>query len=252
MPRKPRQKSESGIYHIMLRGINQQAIFEDEEDYLKFIETLRDYKAVSGYKVFAYCLMSNHIHILLKVEKEDLDLIMKRIAGSYVYWYNWKYYRRGHLFQDRFKSEVVEEDLYFLTVLRYIHQNPVKAGIAKKIDQYQYSSYNDYINNVNYIIDTEYAFSILNKESFVEYNNESNDDVCLEIEEQKFRLSDIDAKKIIKDISGCDNVIDFQNLQVEKRNKYIEKFINQGLSIRQISRLTGISKGMVEKISKGQ
>ena len=84
-------------------------------------------------------------------------------------------------------------------------------------------TYNDYINNVNYIIDTEYALSILNKESFVEYNNESNDDVCLEIEEQKFRLSDIDAKKIIKDISGCDNVIDFQNLQVEKRNKYIEK-----------------------------
>ena len=140
MPRLPRQKSESGIYHIMLRGINQQTIFEDEEDYLKFIETLKEYKAVSGYKVFAYCLMSNHIHILIKVEKEDLDLIMKRIGGSYVYWYNWKYYRKGHLFQDRFKSEVVEDDAYFLTVLRYIHQNPVKAGIIKNIDQYKYSS----------------------------------------------------------------------------------------------------------------
>ena len=92
VPRQARRKSKSGIYHIMLRGINRQVIFEDEEDNLKFLETLKNYKAVSGYKLFAYCLMSNHIHLLLRVEKEDLDLIMKRIAGSYVYWYNWKYY----------------------------------------------------------------------------------------------------------------------------------------------------------------
>ena len=250
MPRSPRRKSESGIYHIMLRGINQQVIFEDEEDYQKFIETIKTYKAVSGYKVFAYCLMSNHIHLLLKVEKEDVDLIIKRIAGSYVYWYNWKYYRRGHLFQDRFKSEPVEDETYFLTVLRYIHQNPMKVGF--NIDEYEYSSYNDYIKNNDYIIDTEFALSILGKESFVEFNNESNNDICLDIEEQKFRLSDIDAKRIIKDISGYDSVIDFQKLKIEKRNKCIEKFFEQGLSIRQISRLTGISKGFVEKVSRGQ
>ena len=145
MPRLPRQNSDSGIYHIMLRGINQQTIFEDDEDYFKFVETLENYKAISGYKLFAYCLMSNHIHILIKVEKEDLDLIMKRIAGRYVYWYNWKYYRKGHLFQDRFKSEPIEDDSYFLTVLRYIHQNPVKAGIVKSIDDYLFSSYNNYL-----------------------------------------------------------------------------------------------------------
>lgn len=73
MPRTPRQKSESGIYHIMLRGINQQVIFEDDEDYEKFIETLKAYKEISRYKIFAYCLMSNHIHILLKVGKEDIN-----------------------------------------------------------------------------------------------------------------------------------------------------------------------------------
>ena len=131
MPRQPRRKSESGIYHIMLRGINQQTIFEDDADYRRFLDTLEKYKAVSGYTVFAYCLMSNHVHLLLKVADEDLDMIMKRIGGSYVFWYNWKYSRRGHLFQDRFKSEPVETDPYFLAVLRYIHQNPVKAKIVK-------------------------------------------------------------------------------------------------------------------------
>ena len=130
MPRQARKKSKSNIYHSILRGINWQIIFEDSEDYTRFIETLDRYKAVSGHKVFAYCLMSNHIHILIKEEKEEPDLIMKRIACNYVYWYNSKYYRNGHLFQDRFRSEPVETDEYFLTVLRYIHQNPIKAKLV--------------------------------------------------------------------------------------------------------------------------
>ena len=248
MPRLPRQKSESGIYHIMLRGINQQVIFEDDEDYIKFIETLKDYKAVSEYKVFAYCLMSNHIHILLKVEKEDLDLIMKRLAGSYVYWYNWKYYRKGHLFQDRCHSEPVENDSYFLTVLRYIHQNPVKAGLVKNVDEYKHSSYNDYINKNGTLIDYEFAFSLIKKDEFIKFNKESNDDYCLDIDEQKFRLSDNDAKILIEKISKCKTSIEFQNLSIEKRNTYIKNLKDNGLSIRQICRLTGISFSIVRKI----
>ena len=248
MPRLPRQKSESGIYHIMLRGINQQTILEDDEDYFKFVETLENYKAVSGYKVFAYCLMSNHIHILLKVEKEDLALIIKRVAGSYVYWYNWKYYRKGHLFQDRFKSEPVEDDSYFMTVLRYIHQNPIKAGIVDTVDKYQFSSYNDYISEESEVVDLDFALSLMKKEEFISFNNEKNDDNCLNIDEKDFRINDIDAKKIIKKISKCDSATEFQQLEQKKRDEYIKKLKDKGLSIRQISRLTGISKGIVEKI----
>ena len=82
LPRQARQKSESGIYHIMLRGINQQLIFEDEEDNVKFLEVLKDCKTVSEYKIFAYCLMGNHLHLLLKTEKESLEQIFKRIGGN--------------------------------------------------------------------------------------------------------------------------------------------------------------------------
>ena len=113
MPRAARKKSNSGIYHIMLRGINRQQIFEDDEDNQRFIETLSKYKEECGYSIYAYCLMGNHLHILLKENQQDLTLIFKKIAGSYVYWYNWKYQRSGHLFQDRFKSEPVEDDNYF-------------------------------------------------------------------------------------------------------------------------------------------
>jgi len=248
MPRQARQKSTSGIYHIMLRGINQQVIFEDEEDNKKFIETLKTYKAVSGYKIFAYCLMSNHLHLLIKVEKEELDLIFKRIAGSYVYWYNWKYYRRGHLFQDRFKSEPVEDDSYFLTVLRYIHQNPIKAGIVKNVDEYAFSSYNDYISGNNELVDLDFAFSIISKEYFIAFSKEKNDDKCLDYDEKDFRLSDADARKVIQKVSKCRNGTEFQALEIKQRDRYIRKLKAMGLSIRQISRLTGISKGIIERV----
>lgn len=126
MPRQARKKSESGIYHIMLRGINKQQIFEDDEDCQKYLQILKECKAVSEFKLFAYCLMGNHIHLLIQLGKEPIDLIFKRIGSRYVYWYNLKYRRTGHLFQDRYKSEPVEADSYFLTVVRYIHQNPPK------------------------------------------------------------------------------------------------------------------------------
>lgn len=136
MARVAREKSSTGIYHVTLRGINRQIIFEDDEDYQKFLWTITDTKGKSGYEIYAYCLMSNHIHLLLKETREELGIVFRRIGASYVHWYNWKYKRRGHLFQARYKSEVVETDSYFLTVLRYIHQNPYKADIVKNIADY--------------------------------------------------------------------------------------------------------------------
>ena len=189
--------------------------------------------------------MSNHVHILLKEGKENLTLVLKRIAGSYVYWYNWKYHRSGHLFQDRFKSEPVEDDAYYLTVIRYIHQNPVKAGICRNVDGYKFSSYNEYINNAT-LIDTDFCLGIIDKEQFIEFNNEFNDDVCLDISNNDFRLNDDEALKIILKTCRCKSVSDFQKFDKIKRNYYIGKFYQKGLSIRQISRLTGLSRKVVE------
>ena len=248
MPRQAREKSRTGIYHIMLRGINRQTIFEDEEDSLKFLETLKFYKAISGYNIFAYCLMSNHIHILLQVGKEDLDLIMKRIAGSYVYWYNWKYYRKGHLFQDRYKSEPVEDEKYFLTVLRYIHQNPQKAGMVKDLGAYKFSSYNEILKENKELIDVDFVYSLIHRDDFIPFCNERNDDRCLEYDESDGRLSDADAIKVIQKISKCKNASEFSKLEVKKRDQCISKLKEEGLSIRQISRLTGISFGIVRRL----
>lgn len=144
MARQARKKSSNNIYHIMMRGVNRQQIFEDQQDNEKFLEILKEYQTICGYKVFAYCLMGNHFHLLMQFDNEPIEQAMKRIGAKYVYWFNTKYGRVGHLFQDRFKSEPIEDDSYFLCCIRYIHQNPVKAKIAR-VDQYSYSSYNTYL-----------------------------------------------------------------------------------------------------------
>ena len=113
MPRSARNKSSTGIYHVILRGINKKRIFEDNEDKLRFLETIRISQEASKYQVYAYCLMSNHVHLLMKEGNENLGMAFRRIGASYVYWCNWKYNRQGHLFQDRYKSEAVDTDEYF-------------------------------------------------------------------------------------------------------------------------------------------
>lgn len=247
IPRQARIKSGTGIYHIMLRGVNGQQIFEEKEDCDKFIEILKEYKAVSEYKVFAYCLMGNHIHLLMQEIAEPIELYMKRITTKFVYWYNIKYKRTGHLFQDRFKSEPVEDDTYLLTVLRYIHRNPIKAGLVDDLEAYGYSSYNEYVYGSDFI-DTKYVFEIMSKEELLQFNQEESLDNCLDVEDKtRVRVVDEEAKRIIEKISKCKNATEFQLLTADNRDTYLKKFREQGLSIRQISRLTGVSFNVVRK-----
>lgn len=128
----------------MLRGANRQEIFHDDEDCLKFLDILHIYKMKAEVEIYSWCLMGNHIHLLIKEGSEDISASMKRIGVSYVSYYNWKYRTSGHLFQDRFKSENVENIQYLLTVVRYIHQNPLKAGIVKRMDEWRWSSCREY------------------------------------------------------------------------------------------------------------
>lgn len=247
MPRQARKKSENGIYHIMLRGINQQQIFEDEEDYAKFLDILKECKEISEYKVFAYCLMGNHIHLLVKEGTENLEQMFKRICGRFVYWYNTKYRRVGHLFQDRFKSEPVDSERYFFTVLRYIHQNPVKAGICKRVEDYIYSSYSEYICS-SILVDTDYVLGFATLEEFIGLNRENVDNACMDIADKVIpRVTDEQARTLIKKIAKCNNASEFQELECTVRDRCLKKLREKGVSIRQLSRLTGISFSVIRR-----
>jgi len=247
MARLAREKSNSGIYHVMIRGINKQLILEDDEDNQKLLDVLRKCKIVSEYKIYAYCFLGNHIHLLMKAEKENLEKIFKRVGARYVYYFNQKYKRSGHLFQDRFKSEPIDDDSYFLTVLRYIHNNPVKAGLSKSADNYRWSSYNEYIKSGN-LVDVEFVLGMMNRDEFERFHNQQSDGAVLDIKEDSFRITDDEAKIIIKEVCRIGSSNDFLSLDITERNAFIKELRGRGLSIRQISRVTGVSKGIIEKI----
>lgn len=118
--------------------------------------------------------MGNHVHLLLREGKEPLSQIFKRLGVRYVYWYNWKYKRTGHLFQDRFKSEPVEDDTYFLAVLRYIYQNPVKAGLCEKPEEYQWSSYFP-SSPYRSLVDWEKLYTMISPEEFSAFLEKSSE-----------------------------------------------------------------------------
>ncbi len=248
MPRQARRKSENETYHIMMRGINRQQIFEDEQDNEKFLQIIKEYREISGYRVFAYCLMGNHIHLLMKFDKEPIEMAMKRICGRFVYWYNTKYGRVGHLFQDRFKSEPIDDDDYFVACLRYIHQNPEKAGICRT-DQYKYSSYGSYLAiEADGIIDTSVLYSIIPEDQYKLLNEKTEEKAFLDIPDRKRdRLTDEEAGRLIYRVCRCNNVSEFQALDRKQRLKHIKSIKQKGVGTRQICRLTGESYYIVQK-----
>ncbi|WP_286158787.1 transposase [Bacillus sp. J37] len=195
----------------------------------------------------------NHIHLLIK-ESDNISNVIKRISSSYVYWYNLKYERCGHLFQERFKSENVDSIRYFLTVLRYIHQNPLKAGLFPTIFECKWTSIHEYLHKAT-IIDVDYPLQFFSSDRkqalllFKDYMEKPNDDQCLE-DTVRIRLTDDEVKRYLFEI-GVSNINMLQHMDKEERDSVLFrlKAVN-GISLRQIARVTGISKSVIQRAGK--
>ena len=174
MPRLPREYSYSKVYHIIIKGIDDGDIFYDNEDKQVFKEKMKLTKDKFKYKIYAYCLMNNHVHLVIDVENDILSKAMQGLSVRYVHYFNQKYNRKGPLIQERFKSKKVEDQRYFLEVCRYVHRNPEKAKIAKTND-YNWSSYNEYLFEeklINKNVLLHYYSN--NLENFIKYTNKED------------------------------------------------------------------------------
>lgn len=174
MPRTARIKGIRNTYHIIQRGNERKNIFLCDEDRYKFLDTLERMKKKYNFELQAYCLMDNHVHLLINDNGNDISKIIKSINISYAYYFNKVYRRIGHLFQDRFGSEVIENDKYHITVSAYIHDNPVRAGMVKKPEDYYWSSMNVYMGKKNKgeLVEPEQIlnnFSTVRKKAMQEY-----------------------------------------------------------------------------------
>ena len=248
MARKKRQLSSNGIYHIILRGINQQRIFEEDADYQKFLDCMASVKKQSGCSYYAYCLMGNHVHILLRTGEEPLSLLMKRLSLKYAVWFNIKYERSGHLFQNRYKSYPVTDDTYFLAVLFYIFQNPVASKTSKTPTSYKWSS-RRLLCSGNQLIDEDSLLAIATIDAIVDMDSKP---AAYELDAstargRKPRFSDDMALSIMGDCCGATNASAFQAQGQEVQRECVLAMRYKGISIRQIVRVTGLSKGVIER-----
>ena len=247
-----RIQSEANIYHVVARGTGKQIIFENDEDRKHFLnlfrKTLNDFDA----EAYAWCLMSNHIHLLMRCPIDTLSKMMQSMLWTYAVYFNKRSDRVGHLFQERFRSEPVNDDPYFLTVIRYIHQNPVKAGIAT-IEEYSWSSYNEYMSRP-WLCSIDFPLRIFGGvEEFKRFHAIEVDDSCIDVflERRKTKgMSDDRALEIARDVLGSVSLEEVKTLDTPLRNKEITKLKNAGLTMLQIERFTGIGRGSVYRACK--
>lgn len=257
MPRYPRDISESGIYHVMIRGINKMNLFLDKNDKYKFLEILSRMKCQREYLLYAYCIMDNHVHLLIKEEMESISMSMKRICVSYSYYFNKKYKRVGHVFQDRFRSERIEDDEYLLECMRYIHNNPVKATIVANPKDFKFSSYNVYINwdkDELRLVTKEFPLSIFSEDNniainqFMKFSNQSGGLDFTDISED-------DKEGNVGSSEKIGNILDKYNHTIEsiltlnsvKERDLILRDIkaNSDITVTEISEIIGISKYII-------
>ena len=263
MPRQARKLSGTGVYHVMLRGINRQDIFEDDEDYRQMVTCLRSLTErydENGHLLqplctfYAYCLMSNHIHLLLREREDTVSEVVKKLGITYAYYFNKKYGRSGHLFQDRFRSEPVDNIDYFVVLLRYIHQNPVKSAIVETAEAYPWSSWNEYLGKDILGIPLCAVPSVLariDRCNLTEWVNTPVDDYkdILDIDtEERQSLSDDDIRTVLLNTYGIANPLMVQSLEKLRRNYVLKSVKDIGAGIRQLARLTGVSFGVIQKL----
>ena len=241
--RTPRNYGNTGYMHLIVRGNGRQILFEAREDYQFYLRQLRRISREENIPVLCYCLMENHVHLLVYNEAGNISRMMSRLNTIYAKYFNQKYERVGHLFQNRYLNENIYTDEHLLVVFRYILNNPVKAGICKA-DQYEWSSYRFYCDPKSFV-DTSLPQQLIgDRRAYAEFITQPNDDECLDIEDTG--RSDEWAMEMI-DHTLQKNGVDLQQMSREERNDALRKLKQQGLSVRQIERLTGISRNIIQR-----
>ena len=247
MTRARRATSEVGLYHVFARGVGRCIIYEDDHDRELFLFYLERFLVKPGIKILAWCLMDNHYHLVLQGSMERISEGMKRLNSSYALAFNEEHDRNGHLFQGRFRSEAIDDEEYLLIVVRYVHQNPVRAGFCATCD-YEWSSYRGYFSNprlvdnglMHELLGTEEAFRALHDE--VDYTA-----ACIDVDSPRGRrfLSAERALEVARAVLLDTRIEEVAGLDRARRNESLRALKEAGLSVRQIERITGVPKTVI-------
>ena len=255
MTRQLRQQSATGIHHVMLRGINRQTIFEDDDDYRKFVFILKDVVQPHDQlrrplpprcAIYSYCLMPNHVHLLIQEKADGLAAVVRDIASRFARYYNDKYGHFGHLFQDRYKSEPVNDVGYFLVLIRYIHQNPIAGGLCSDVDAYDWSSWREYIHIRHRITAICAVHSVLNRYPLHYLTEQVNHPLPETMQVLKFNQyrGSVPDEKVIDFLQSTYHIQqprEIRRYPKQQRDEILKAVMAFGANKRQLSRLTSYS-----------
>ena len=247
MPHTPRKKSETGFYHVVTKGDGGQIIFESDTDRRRFLELLEKAADEHAIEVHAYCLMSNHVHLLIQDKRDSMSAFMKQLSESYAMYYRKVTGRVGHVFQGRYWSEPVDTDEYFLAALRYIHANPEPAGICAARD-YPWSSYSSYLGRKSFV-QTKLALDLLGSPNAFEAFHLTGGSYATPFPKSALsrHLSYDELQRVAANLLGRDTLNSLKQMKPADREAYFELLAQSGFTDTQIARITGIGQASIHR-----
>lgn len=261
MARKARVRAKSGVYHVMLQGVRNRKLFVDDEDARQFVDIIlrtkeekpkqEGDKAAKCYTVYAYCLAPVYAHLIIKEEEDSISMSAARIMAAYAHYLNNKYDRDGSVYRGRFFSEPIEDDGRFDIVLRYIHQTPLREQMAEGMDDYLYSSWHEYVGeecDVPAICEIKEEYGKMEVEEIRRLLTSPlpKGTKCLAPKYVQHRPSDQKVMEDIRRLTGATNVAEYQMLTTELARQTLIELRKTGASIRQLERLTGYGRGVIQ------
>ncbi len=247
MPRQPRQLAESGIYHVLLRGVNRDVVFLEDADYERFLHSLSRARDASGCVVLAYCLMTNHVHLVVRAMQEPIGKVVQRLGVRYVGYFNHKYDRVGHLFQDRFRSIPVETDAQLVTLVRYVWNNPVAAGLVPETTAYRWSS-RRFLDGGDGLADFAALRALLPPDALDQIAESLSSTPAADpptYAGRPRRRSDEEVADWVSQLSGADG---FAQLDALTQRQVIRELPMRSATYHQIATATGLSTSTVRRL----
>ena len=249
MARRSRVYIDSGLYHVVLKGSGGQIIFEDDEDRCAFISCLDAYRREFEVRILAWCLMSNHVHLVLADDDSRLSKFMHSVATAYACRFNRRHLRTGALFDGRFHSVGIDSDAQLLRAVRYVHDNPIKSGICLP-SAYQWSSYREYLSADPAMVDTAPVLDIIGGlEHFEEFGLAEKYAGYVPV--MRARLGDVEALQLAAELLGPERLRSLRSEPSVLRAQGIQVLRDAGLTMKQIQRCTGIGRGIISRTTHG-
>ena len=241
MARSVRRTCEANIYHTTLRGVGRQLIFEDDLDRKRFVLKLKEFLGAHVGSLYAWCLMSNHAHLLIHAPLAELSKAMLSVECGYAKYFNAKYDRTGTLFQGRFASVPIADEGQLLVTVRYIHRNPAEQGGGLSGE---WSSYDEYVGGSGYAKTGLVLGMFDGLDSFVGFHSQGDGrDAAV----PRRRLTAQEASRVARAVLGEVNPYDIRSMEKDERDLQIRRLREAGLSIRQVERVTSIGRNIIAK-----